>query len=61
MILLLGLDKCERLEDTEWEDSSLASFMLCVEECISKRDSRKFEEGLNHKVGYTQKVLAQSK
>ena len=24
--------------------------MACVEECISKRESRKFEEGLNTKV-----------
>ena len=29
-----------------WEDSSLASFMLCVEECISERECKKFEEGL---------------
>ena len=29
------------------EDSSLASFMSCVEECISERECRKFEEGLN--------------
>ena len=28
------------------EDSSLALFMLYVEECISERESRKFEEGL---------------
>ena len=43
----LGLDKCERLEDIEREDSSLAVFMSCVEECISERECRKFEEGLN--------------
>ena len=30
-------------------DSSSASFMDCVE-CISERESRKFEEGLNIKV-----------
>ena len=30
--------------------SSSASFMACVEECISERESRKFEEGLNTKV-----------
>ena len=30
--------------------SSLASFMASVEECISERESRKFEEGLNTKV-----------
>ena len=31
-------------------DSSLASFMACVEECVSERESRKFEEELNTKV-----------
>ena len=30
--------------------SSSASFMACVEECRSERESRKFEEGLNTKV-----------
>ena len=30
--------------------SSSASFMASVEECIGKRESRKFEEGLNTKV-----------
>ena len=30
--------------------SSSASFMACVEECISERESRKFEGGLNTKV-----------
>ena len=28
----------------------LASFLACVEECISERESRRFEEGLNMKV-----------
>ena len=28
----------------------LASFLACVEECISERESRRFEEGLNTKV-----------
>ena len=46
IFLSLGLDKCEWLEDIEREDSSLASFMSCVEECISERECRKFEEGL---------------
>ena len=45
----LGLDKCEWLEDIEREDSSLTSFMSCVEACISDRECRKFEEGLNNK------------
>ena len=31
-------------------DSSSVSFMACVEDCISERESRKFEEGLNTKV-----------
>ena len=31
-------------------DSSSASFMAFVEECISERESRQFEEGLNTKV-----------
>ena len=50
IFLSLGLDKCEWLEDIEREDSSLAAFMSCVEECISERECRKFEEGLNNKV-----------
>ena len=32
--------------------SSSVSFMACVEECISERESRKFEEGLNTKARY---------
>ena len=52
IFLSLGLDKCESLEDTERKDSSLATFMSCVEECISERECRKFEEGLNNKVMY---------
>ena len=34
------------MEDIEREDSSLAAFMSCVEEYISERECRKFEEGL---------------
>ena len=47
IFLSLGQDKCEWLEDIEREDacSSLATFMSCVEECISERECRKFEEG----------------
>ena len=33
-------------------DSSSASFVACVEECISERESRKFEEGFNTKVKF---------
>ena len=46
----LDIDKGEWLEDIERGDSSLASFLACVEECISERESRRFEEGLNTKV-----------
>ena len=38
------------LEDTEREDSSLASFISCVEECVRERECRKIEEGLHIKV-----------
>ena len=46
----LDIDKSEWLEDIKHGDRSSASFMACVEECISERESRKFEEGLNTKV-----------
>ena len=46
----LDIDKGEWLEDIERGDSSSASFLACVEECISERESRRFEEGLNTKV-----------
>ena len=46
----LYIDNGEWLEDIERGDSSSASFLACVEECISERESRRFEEGLNTKV-----------
>ena len=46
----LDIDKGERLEDIKHGDSSSASFMAYVEEYISERESRKFEERLNTKV-----------
>ena len=46
----LNIDKSEWLEDIKHGDSSSASFMASVEECISERESRKFEEGLNTEV-----------
>ena len=47
----LDIDKSEWLEDIKHGDSSSASFMASVKECISsERESRKFEEGLNTKV-----------
>ena len=62
--LSLGLDKYESLEDIEREDSSLASLMSCVEECISERECKKFEEGLvklaKYKTFGNKKVLAWS-
>ena len=39
----LDIDKGEWLEDIERGDSSSASFLACVEECISKRESRRFD------------------
>ena len=46
----LGLDKAEWLEDIERGESSLASYLACIDECISERECRKFEEGLDNKV-----------
>ena len=46
----LDIDKGDRLEDIKHGDSSSALIMTCVKECIGKRESRKFEEGLNFKV-----------
>ena len=48
----LEIDKGEWMEDIEHGDSSSASFLACVEECISERESRRFEEGLNTKVKF---------
>ena len=36
-------------------ESSLASFLACIEKSISEREGKQFEEGLNSKV-YVQKV-----
>ena len=46
----LDIDKGEWLEDIKRGDSSSTSFLACVEECISERERRGFEEGLNTKV-----------
>ena len=40
----LDIDKGEWLEEIEHGDSSSPSFLACVEECISDRESRRFEE-----------------
>ena len=45
----LDIDKSEQLEDIKHGDSSSASFMASVE-CISERESRKFEEDLTPKL-----------
>ena len=50
MIDDLGLDKAEWLEDIERGESSLASYLAGIDEFISKRECRKFEEGLDNKV-----------
>ena len=31
-------------------ESSLASYLACIDECISERECRKFEEGLHNRV-----------
>ena len=46
----LDIDKGEWLEGIKHGDSSSASFMVCVEECIRERGSRRFEQGLSTKV-----------
>ena len=46
----LYIDKIEWLEDIKHVESSSASFLACVEECISERESMRFEERLNTKV-----------
>ena len=46
----LDIDKSEWMEDIKHGGSSSASFMACVEECISERESRKFEDRFNTKV-----------
>ena len=51
LFVSLGLDKAEWLEDIERGESSLASYLLCIDECSSEREYRKFEEGLD-KIGY---------
>ena len=40
----LDIDKGEWLEDIKHGDSSSVSFMTCVEECISERESNRCEE-----------------
>ena len=48
LFVSLGLDKAESLENVERGESSLASYLACIDECISDRECRKFEEGLDN-------------
>ena len=50
LFVALGIDKGEYLHDVEGGDSSVASFMARVEECISERECKLCDEGLNSKV-----------
>ena len=50
LFVSLDLDKHEWVEDIKREESSLASFLACIEESISEREGRQFEEGQNSKV-----------
>ena len=47
LLVSLGLDKVEWLEDIERGESS---YLACIDECSSERECRKFEEGLDNKV-----------
>ena len=42
LFVSLGLDKAEWLEDIERGENSLASYLACIDECISERECRKF-------------------
>ena len=46
LFVALNLDKLEWIEDIQKGDSSLKAFLACVDESISERENRKFEEGL---------------
>ena len=46
LFVSLGLDKAEWLEDIERGESSFASYLASIDECINNRECRKFEEGL---------------
>ena len=46
----LGLDKHEWVEDIKMGESSLASFLACIEDSISEWEGKQFEEGLNSEV-----------
>ena len=44
------MDKHKWVEDVKRGESSLALFLSCIEESISEREGKQFEEGLNSKV-----------
>ena len=46
LFVSLGLDKAEWLEDIERGESSLASYLACIDECISERDVESLREDL---------------
>ena len=43
----LGLDKADGWRILRGERVHLASYLACIDECISERECRKFEEGLD--------------
>ena len=44
----LGIEKDECLQEVEVGDSSAASFVASVEECIRERECKVYDEGLNN-------------
>ena len=50
LFVALGIDNGEYLHEIEGGDSSAASFIASVEECISERECKLYDEGLNSKV-----------
>ena len=48
----LLLDKEELLEDIKKGNSSSKSFLACVDECVSERESKAFWKGLDIKQSY---------
>ena len=56
LFVSLGLDKAKWMEDMERGESSLASYLACIDECISKRECRKLEERLTMYEKFGKKV-----
>ena len=46
LFVSLGLDKAEWLEDIETGESSLASYLACIDECISERNVESLRKDL---------------